>query len=81
MNVYSSTYICKEETLLKSLILVNGVEFTSKALNNAAQSNAKQQNLVYNMPIASDRYRPQELNIKIVLMVMRWLFLVLPLMV
>lgn len=64
MNVYSSTYICKEETLLKSLILVNGVEFTSKALNKAAQSNAKQQNLVYNMPIASDRYRPQELNIK-----------------
>ena len=44
--------------------MVNGVEFTSKALNNAAQSNAKQQNLVYNMPIASDRYRPQELNIK-----------------
>ena len=64
MNVYSSTYICQEETLLKSLILVNGVEFTSKALNKAAQSNAKQQNLVYNMPIASDRYRPQELNIK-----------------
>ena len=57
MNVYSSTYICKEETLLKSLILVNGVEFTSKALNNAAQSNAKQQNLVYNMPIASDTSR------------------------
>ena len=52
------------ETELKARILTHGVVFTKSALLFAKKVNAKCQNLVYNAPAGSSKFRPQELLIK-----------------
>jgi hypothetical protein len=50
------------ESILKALILTNGVTFSDEALRFSSEVNAKQQNLVYNAPSTPDLMRrPQEL--------------------
>ena len=57
-------YTVKAETLLKAIILTNGITFTSKAIKKSIKDGAKGQNLIYNMPINSSNTRPQEILIR-----------------
>lgn len=52
------------ESLLKALILSNGVLFTPEASFRAIEDNAKTQNLCYNLPFNSQISRPQEVHIQ-----------------
>lgn len=54
-------YIVSEETFLKAKILTHGIVFTQTAIQLAKEKKAKGQNLVYNMPLNTDAFRPQEL--------------------
>jgi len=49
------------ESLLKAIILCKGVRFTDRALEWAKTTNAKPQNLVYNLPAGAEEKRPQEM--------------------
>lgn len=52
----------KTESLLKTIILSNGIKFTKDAMFLAKKHKAKGQNLCYNLPCAEDALvRPQEL--------------------
>ena len=51
--------IVKAESLAKAYVLTHGVQFTPSALRFASQVNAKQQNVVYNLP-ATDYGRTQK---------------------
>lgn len=64
MIVIKNEYNIYPETFLKGYILTNGVFFTEDALLHAVKTNAKKQNQVYNMPIASTCDRPQELLLR-----------------
>lgn len=54
-------YLVSEETFLKAKILTHGISFTQEAIQLAKEKKAKEQNLVYNMPLSTDGFRPQEL--------------------
>ena len=55
----------KAETLLKGIILTNGIVFTQEALMLAKKHQAKGQNLCYNLPDTQEALlRPQELFIQ-----------------
>lgn len=64
MGIMYKDFLIKEETYLKCKILTQGVEFSENALKLAIQNKAKGQNLVYNMPVNSEKSRPQEIIIK-----------------
>lgn len=64
MGIIYKNFIIGEETYLKGKILTQGVEFSKEALKIAIKNRAKGQNLVYNMPINSEKSRPQEIIIK-----------------
>ena len=64
MSIIFDKYDIEEETLLKALILSRGIVFSEDALKISVLEMAKRQNLVYNMPLNSTNFRPQELIIK-----------------
>ena len=64
MSVVCNNYDIEEETLLKSLILTRGVEFSHKVMKFSLLNSVKTQNLAYNMPVNATSKRPQELIIK-----------------
>lgn len=56
--------IVKSETLVKAEILTRGVVFSDSSLLKALNEDAKGQNLVYNIPLNTSSFRPQELLIE-----------------
>lgn len=56
--------IAKSETLVKAEILTRGVVFSESSILKALNEDAKGQNLVYNIPLNTSSFRPQELLIE-----------------
>ncbi len=54
-------YSLEAETYLKAKVLTHGIVFTESAIKAAINRHAKGQNLIYNAPITSEGFRPQEL--------------------
>lgn len=59
-----SGYEVRAESWLKCMVLTKGVRFSDAALRLAEKVSAKQQNLVYNMPLNATVSRPQEIMIR-----------------
>lgn len=64
MSIEINNYLVEEETYLKAQILSRGVVFSDDALRVSVMEQAKEQNLVYNMPQNASYNRPQELFIR-----------------